>query len=87
MEPRPVINVNVDDLPGMPEKEEATLIAERILVLKEKLAALREELTDEKSRFVNEMRAKQQSSIVVNGFEFEVELEDKVTIKKKKSAF
>lgn len=87
MEPRPVINVNVDDLPGMPAKEEATLIAESILEIKGNLAQLREELANEKSRFVNEMREKQQSSIIVNGFEFEVNLEDRVTIKKKKKAF
>jgi len=79
--------VDAQELPGMPAKEEATIIAERILELKENLVQLREELSGEKARFVNEMRLKQKSNLLVNGFEFEVILEDKVTITKTKKAF
>jgi hypothetical protein len=75
---------NSTELPGMPEKTQATLIAERILELKEELAELRNELAGEKIKFVNEMRVNKQSTITVKGFNFEVELEDKVTIRKKK---
>lgn len=84
MEPQPTIAQN--ELPGMPEKEEATLIAERILDIKEDISELRNHLAGEKEKFVNEMRLKQKSRIIVKGFEFEVELEDKVTIKKTKKA-
>jgi hypothetical protein len=82
MEQEPTIAQS--ELPGMPEKDEATLIAERILDLKEDMAELRNHLAGEKIKFVNEMRLKQKSHIIVNGFEFDVELADKVTIKKTK---
>lgn len=80
----PLQPVQQSELPGMPEKDEATIIAERILDIKEDMADLRNHLAGEKIRFVNEMRLKQKSSIIVKDFKFDVELEDKVTIKKKK---
>ncbi len=76
-----------NELPGMPEKDEATKIGERILELKNEMSELRNELNGEKAKFVTEMRLKQKSTLLVNGFEFEVELEDKVTITKKKKNF
>jgi len=73
------------ELHGMPEKTLATKLAEEILTLKEHIKDKRDEQKVLKQRFINEMRVKQQSRLVVKGFEFEVELEDVVTITKKKN--
>lgn len=75
------------ELPGMPEKGLATMIAEEILILREKQNELKEEMVQLKDRFVNEMRVKKISSIIVRKHEFEVEIEDKVKITKTKKAF
>lgn len=73
------------ELNGMPEKTLATQIAEEILVLKEHIKDKREEQTVLKQRFINEMRVNQRSCLTVKGFEFEVDVEDVVTITKKKN--
>jgi len=72
------------ELPGMPPKGEETLIAEDILDQRDHLKSEREKLKALVTKFANQMHLVQKSKILVKGWNFEVELQDRVTITKKK---
>ena len=72
------------ELPGMPAPEGPAVIAIEILEMVEHLKAEKERLGILKTKFINEMRVKQQSYLLVRGFEFEVDIVDKLSIKSKK---
>jgi len=72
------------ELPGMPPKGEETLIAEDILDMRDHLKGERENLKALVTKFANQMHLIQKSHLLVKGWEFDVQLQDKVTITKKK---
>ena len=72
------------ELTGMPPKGEEAIIAEDILDLKDHLAVEKEKMDMLTEKLIHEMRRIQRSMIIVKGWKFEVDLIDKLTIKKKK---
>jgi len=82
----PILSVNdrQPELAGMPPKTEATIIAEDILDLRDKIASQREALDMLKSKLIGEMRLHQQSHMLIKGWNFDVSLEDKLKVTKKK---
>lgn len=72
------------ELPGMPEKTEATVIAEEILDQRDHMKVEKDKLDELKVKLVGEMRAIQKSHILVKGWDFDIELEDRLTVKKHK---
>ena len=70
------------ELPGMPEKGEAYKVAEDILDLRDDIKSLRDKMKLLKTKFASEMRLIQKSTILVKGWEFEIEATDKITITK-----
>jgi hypothetical protein len=77
--------VNEDEL--FERSKEARRIASEILTQREEIRKEREVLNAMKKSLISEMRLKQISTITVGDFNFEVELEDKVTVKKKAKPF
>lgn len=72
------------ELPGMPEKGEAHLIAEDMLDLRDHIREEKKKMDMLKAKFVAEMHAIKESYLLVKGWEFDVEATDKITITKKK---
>ena len=72
------------ELPGMPEKSEATKIAEDILDMRDHIKGKKEELDKMKAKLVSEMRLYQKSHMLVKGWDFDLELEDRLIVVKHK---
>lgn len=72
------------ELPNMPAPEGPAIIANEILDLKDHIKAENENLGTLKQQFINEMRVKQKSYLLVKGWEFNVDIVDQLNISKKK---
>ena len=73
------------DLPGMPPKDDITILGEDILSLKSHITVERDKLAMLNQKMVSELHRLQKDFIEVGGFVFKVELQDKLTVKPKKN--
>jgi hypothetical protein len=72
------------ELPGMPDKNEETIVAEDILDMRDHLKKEKDKLDEMKVKLVGLMRLHQKSHMLVKGWDFDVELHDKLEVKKHK---